>query len=29
LRGDSFLEIVHAGLICVGLVLLIQALRHA
>ena len=29
LRGDSFLEIVHAGLICVGLVLLFQALRHA
>jgi uncharacterized membrane protein YfcA len=28
LRGDAFLEIVHGGLVCVGLVLLIQALRH-
>jgi uncharacterized protein len=29
LRGDAFLKIVHGGLVCVGLVLLIQALRHA
>jgi hypothetical protein len=28
LRGEAFLEIVHAGLVCVGVVLLIQALRH-
>jgi hypothetical protein len=28
LRGDAFLEIVHGGLVCVGLVLLVQALRH-
>jgi uncharacterized membrane protein YfcA len=28
LRGDAFLEIVHGGLVCVGLVLLIQAFRH-
>jgi uncharacterized protein len=28
LRGDAFLEIVHSGLVCVGLMLLIQALRH-
>jgi uncharacterized protein len=28
LQGDAFLQIVHGGLICVGLVLLIQALRH-
>jgi uncharacterized protein len=28
LRGDAFLEIVHAGLVCVGLVLLVQALHH-
>jgi uncharacterized membrane protein YfcA len=29
LRGDPFLQIVHGGLVCVGLVLLIQAFRHA
>jgi hypothetical protein len=28
LRSDAFLEIVHGGLVCVGLVLLIQAIRH-
>jgi hypothetical protein len=28
LRGEAFLPIVHGGLICVGVVLLIQALRH-
>lgn len=28
LRGDAFLQIVHVGLICVGLVLLQQALWH-
>lgn len=28
LRGDSFLKYVHAGLLCVGLVLLIQAIRQ-
>jgi hypothetical protein len=28
LRGEAFLEIVHGGLVCVGLVLLVQALRH-
>jgi len=27
LRGDAFLKYVHAGLVCVGVVLLIQALR--
>jgi len=27
LRGDTFLKYVHAGLVCVGVVLLIQALR--
>jgi len=29
LRGDSFLAYVHGGLICVGAILLIQALRTA
>lgn len=29
LRGDAFLRYVHAGLICVGLLLLIQAIRWA
>lgn len=28
LHGDRFLKYVHAGLVCVGLVLLIQAFRH-
>lgn len=28
LRGESFLKYVHGGLICVGLVLLVQALRR-
>jgi len=29
LRGESFLKYVHAGLICTGLLLLVQAIRHA
>jgi uncharacterized protein len=29
LRGDVFLKYVHAGLICVGLLLLMQAIRQA
>lgn len=29
LRGDAFLKYVHAGLVCVGLVLLIQAVRRS
>jgi uncharacterized membrane protein YfcA len=29
LQGDAFLKYVHAGLICVGLLLLIQAIRQA
>ncbi len=29
LRGDAFLKYVYAGLVCVGTVLLIQALRNA
>jgi uncharacterized membrane protein YfcA len=29
LRGDAFLKYVHGGLVCVGLVLLIQAIRGA
>jgi len=28
LQGDSFLVYVHAGLICVGALLLVQAIRH-
>jgi uncharacterized protein len=28
LSGEAFLEIVHAGLVCVGLILLVQAVRH-
>ena len=28
LRGDTFLKYVHAGLVCVGVVLLIQAIRQ-
>jgi uncharacterized membrane protein YfcA len=28
LRGEAFLEIVHGGLVCVGVILLIQAFRH-
>lgn len=28
LRGEAFLQIVHGGLVCVGLALLIQAMRH-
>jgi hypothetical protein len=28
LRGEAFLQIVHGGLVCVGLVLLLQAIRH-
>jgi uncharacterized protein len=28
LRGEAFLEMVHGGLVCVGVVLLIQAFRH-
>jgi uncharacterized membrane protein YfcA len=27
LRGDAFLKIVHAGLVCIGVLLLIQAIR--
>jgi uncharacterized membrane protein YfcA len=27
LRGETFLKYVHAGLVCVGVVLLIQAIR--
>jgi uncharacterized membrane protein YfcA len=29
LQGDSFLVYVHGGLVCVGLLLLVQAIRHA
>ena len=29
LRGEAFLQMVHGGLVCVGLVLLAQALRHS
>jgi uncharacterized protein len=29
LRGEAFLEIVHGGLVCVGLILLVQAVRHS
>lgn len=29
LRGDAFLKYVHAGLVCVGVLLLVQAIRHA
>jgi uncharacterized membrane protein YfcA len=29
LRGESFLKYVHAGLVCVGVLLLIQAIRRA
>ncbi|HEX4022982.1 MAG TPA: sulfite exporter TauE/SafE family protein [Acidobacteriaceae bacterium] len=28
LRGDAFLKYVHAGLVCVGVLLLIQAIHH-
>lgn len=28
LCGEAFLEIVHGGLVCVGMVLPVQALRH-
>jgi hypothetical protein len=28
LRGDSFLKYVHASLVCIGVALLLQALRH-
>lgn len=28
LRGDAFLKYVHAGLVCISLVLLAQAMRH-
>jgi uncharacterized membrane protein YfcA len=28
MRGDSFLKYVHAGVVAIGLVLLVQALRH-
>jgi uncharacterized membrane protein YfcA len=28
LRGDTFLKFVHAGLLCVGIVLLAQAIRR-
>jgi uncharacterized membrane protein YfcA len=28
LRGEAFLEIVHGGLVCIGITLLIQAIRH-
>ena len=28
LRGDAFLKYVHAGLVCVGVVLLMQAMRQ-
>jgi len=27
LRGDAFLKVIHAGLVCIGLVLLVQAIR--
>ncbi len=29
LRGESFFKYVYAGLLCIGLILLIQAIRHA
>jgi uncharacterized protein len=29
LRGESFFKYVYAGLLCIGVILLIQALRHA
>jgi len=29
LRGDSFLKFVHGGLVCIGLLLLIQAIRKS
>jgi uncharacterized membrane protein YfcA len=29
LRGEAFLEIVHGGLVCIGISLLIQAVRHS
>jgi uncharacterized membrane protein YfcA len=29
LRGDAFLKYVHGGLVCVGMVLLIQAIRNS
>jgi uncharacterized membrane protein YfcA len=28
LRGDDFLKYIHGGLVCVGVILLIQAIRH-
>jgi len=28
LHGDSYLKYVHAALICIGLVLLVQAIRR-
>jgi hypothetical protein len=28
LRGEAFLEIVHGGLVCIGMTLLVQAIRH-
>ncbi len=28
LRGEAFLKYVHAGLVCIGILLLIQAIRH-
>jgi hypothetical protein len=28
LRGEAFLEIVHGGLVCIGITLLVQAIRH-
>jgi len=28
LRGDAFLEIVHGGLVCIGITLLVQSMRH-
>ena len=29
LRGDAFLKYVHCGLLCIGALLLVQAIRHA
>jgi len=29
LRGESFFKYVYAGLLCIGMILLIQAIRHA
>jgi uncharacterized protein len=28
LQGEAFLNIIHGGLVCIGLILLVQAVRH-